>query len=205
MSFPSRSSYLCFLSGLSILALFVFFPLTFFGLENTSPSPFRTGSNEQRNCFCIAGGVLCLKTDFLLDRALVPSLLQRLCVVLRPGFLCLPIDVLLIHAVIPCLLQRFCIVLRPGFLCVLIDVVLIHVVVPGLLQRLSIVCAPVFLVSDRLSFVPRSSSKPSPNGFVLFRASNSIVFTPTFSCLVRHFLSFLRSHSFVLSLAALFC
>ena len=81
--------FLVFLSGLSILALFVFFPLKFFGLQNTSPGPFRTGSYEHSNCFCIAGGVLCLPTDFLLIRALVPGLLQRLRIVLHPGFLCI--------------------------------------------------------------------------------------------------------------------
>ena len=53
-SFPSGSSSLCFLSGLSILALFVFFPLTFFGLQNTSPSPFRTGSYEQPVSFFLS-------------------------------------------------------------------------------------------------------------------------------------------------------
>ena len=66
------------------------------------------------------------------------------------------------------------------------DFLLIRALVPGLLQRQFVLFSvPVSFVFDWLSFTPRSSSRPSPNGSLLLSEANSIAFTPTFFCFPR--------------------
>ena len=71
---PSWSTSFCFLSGLFFIRLLLTYPLAFFGLQITSPSPFRTGSCEQLDFF-VPGGFLCLPTDLPLFCSLDPGLL----------------------------------------------------------------------------------------------------------------------------------
>ena len=178
---PSRSSSSCLLSSL-------FFVILFFSYHSqiTSPSPFRTGSHEQLDFFYIPGGVCCLPTDFLS----VPRTSPR-----------------------PSPTALFCFAPRFSWSSDRLSFV------PHTSSRpspaASFCFAPRFpLCSYRLSCVPRSSSRPSPTGSLLFSGAVPIVYTPTFPelyffafifCLVRHFVSFCRLQSFVLSLAAFCC
>ena len=156
----------------------------------------------------------CLPTDFLLFRALVPGLLQRICFVsFCRGFVFLPTDFLLFRALVPGLILRICFVLRRHFLCLPIDSLLFPCTssrsspaalfcsadsfffrltffiphsssrpYPAALFRF----APPFpLSSDSLSFVPRSNSRLSPAGSLLFGVVISDVFTLTFFCVNR--------------------
>ena len=151
VSFPSLSSSLCLMSGLSILALFIFFPLKFFGIPSTSPSPFRTGSYEKPDFFGIAVFFVFRLTSFWSGTSSRSSPAALNCFV--PRFSLYPIDFLSSHALVPGLLQT-----------ALGDFHRIH--------------AHILLFPEIYFFV-----------FTFY--------------LVRHFLSFLRSDSFVLWFSAL--
>ena len=83
--------------------------------------------------------------------------------------------------------HRYSFILRRGFLCLSIDFLFVRAVVPGLLLPAFFCFAPRCpSIPEFLPFVRRSSSRPSPTGFLLFTAAISIVFTPTFFCFPRY-------------------
>ena len=74
--------------------------------------------------------------------------------------------------------------MRCSDLCLLTDFLLFHVLVPGLLQRSGFVLRRGFFFLLN-SFVPRSGSRASPTGSLLFGAAIPMVFTLTFFCFPR--------------------
>ena len=127
----------------SMIILFLSTQNMIFSLQITSPRPFRTGSYEQLDFFCIPDSVLSIPTDSLLFRALVPGLLLWLYFVLRRGLLSIPIDFVLFRALVPGLLRKLRFVLCRGFLCLPMNFLLFRALVPGLLQHFVLLCAAV--------------------------------------------------------------
>ena len=127
----------------SMIILFLSTQNMIFSLQITSPRPFRTGSYERLDFFCIPDSVLSIPTDSLLFRALVPGLLLWLYFVLRHGLLSIPIDFVLFRALVPGLLRKLRFVLCRGFLCLPMNFLLFRALVPGLLQHFVLLCAAV--------------------------------------------------------------
>ena len=115
MSFPSRSSSFCFLSGLFFVALFFYSHSRSSVNKSLVPVLFELPLANNWISFVFMAVSVVFRNWLLLFHALVAGPLQRLCFVLRRVFFCLTIDFLLFHAVVPgllppalfCLVQRF--------------------------------------------------------------------------------------------------
>ena len=95
---------------------------------------------------------------------------------LAPRFPCLPTDFLLFRTLVPGLRRAALFCFAPRLPLSSIDVLLFHAVVPGLLPP------ALFCSAQR---------------FLLYSRPHPFVFQAYFLCVVCHFVSFCRSHSFV--------